>query len=451
MSTETELKLWHWYVADDEDGFRLSLVMGRGDNEVYCVTPPALIAAVVPKNLIGPIAGPGEPPPAPKDREDAKRMANLFARRSRGRAERGEATYYAYRDRFLDSSETWRDLSDEERDGWASVFADGNAAALEHLERERDEAKERVEEAEERATAAASESLMWQRRAEVAAGSLDDLNTYKALERALCRVLGLDVDESGPSDIERAVAKLKANAAQRDAMVNIAQRQTEQADEWKRRAKRLSEVEQENARLAALLDTMGEQVGAVEDAVAVAEREGSFLNLPKDPDERRRFVERLNTLRPEQVVEMCSRPDDMLFEALSQAAIPDAGEITGAIVAVAHEEAQLAASANRDVRWWKDSAAMWERRANVLRRRCLDLEKRARSSGAAPDGHVRVRIDVEVDAEGGWSAAATENSGCELACLRERAMLGGIVLRSVVEADVPLPREPETVRGTVAS
>lgn len=69
-----ELKLWHWYAGQD-GGLCLLLGQHEDTSTLFVWIPPSTISTADAGSLIGPVAGPGEPPPAPKDREGAERMA----------------------------------------------------------------------------------------------------------------------------------------------------------------------------------------------------------------------------------------------------------------------------------------------------------------------------------------------------------------------------------------
>lgn len=402
MSTGTELKLWHWYwdvgsesepsglvqVLPGEEGWLTCLFNdGHGATTEWSAHAWDLEDPERP-HLIGPIAGPGAPPPAPRDREDAERMARAWAsaedvdhggarwaEQNRSPLDDGEpnecvysrpaiaeaynagveaamrerdaarallaAAEDAHADGIIEDAELRKQVTARDRslrqvrkrlDEFAAKLGSMSTLVSE-LEKSRDEWKERAEEVEERAAATASEARMWEQRAESCAGAFDELNIYKVLESGLCSILGLDRAEAGPSEIEAAVAKLKARASQCDVMTNIAHEQTRQAVEHKERA-------------------------------LAAEREAEHLRNTLDRDD----------------------------------------------------------------------------------------------PSGPPDGHVRVRVAVMADWRGEWSCIGSHSftNDAQRADTRESLEVVGLLLDDAeqthwafIEADVPLPREPETVRGRV--
>lgn len=79
----TDLKLWHWYAVIEpgaEVAYGVAMLTGRrGADGVCLVYSDGFTTTNTSDRIIGPIAGPGEPPPAPKDREGAEGMAREWS------------------------------------------------------------------------------------------------------------------------------------------------------------------------------------------------------------------------------------------------------------------------------------------------------------------------------------------------------------------------------------
>ena len=224
---------------------------------------------------------------------------------------------------------------------------------------------------------------------------------------------------SADAEDERALARAawhKAANLVNDRSIRDAIRLERERDEWKRRAEvetalRL-EAQQENTRIAAEFRSMGEQVAKLEDAAP--------------------------------------QGDKALWEAMTHAG----------------REGVIKRAKHRRTRWLLGrvrAAGEWMGKRDIAVRitghveqdiRTLDPDAPRDVDNGAPDeppaGHVRVRIPVEVTATGAVSTEkhAWVSSEDALAEMRETAKRGSRI--SVIEADVPLPSEPETVRGRVA-
>lgn len=109
---------------------------------------------------------------------------------------------------------------------------------------------------------------------------------------------------------------------------------------------------------------------------------------------------------------------------------------------MAREWAEAEAVAERERDEWKERVLAVERDA-AHRRNTLDRD----DPSGPPEGHVRVRIAVAVDAGGEWVASGQDDWTEEARIMSATFDYTRAGLVTMVEADVPLPREPETVRG----
>lgn len=330
MSTETELKLWHWYAmrgqitgewivvlptrVDESEGGAF-LTDGDGHHGLYATS-----------DLIGPIAGPGEPPEAPKNREEAERMAREWSER-------------AHHDRLsLDSvCMTWRHdfglLDGAEQDRVRAMMGQVHNHHVVDVVRERDSLRGQLQGVEEahalcmrRATRAERERDEWKRRAEDAERK-DDKTLWEAMTHA--------------------------------GRVGVIRRAKQRRTRW----------------LLSRVKAAGNWIGDTESATRIH-------GIVQDE------VHRLD----------------------------------------AQESASL--STRRDDASGSDAPA------------------------GTPAGHVRVRIAVAAGLDATWSA-----SGCDAEDDREKTQSAragmeyadGVHAIAFIEADVPLPHEPETVRGRVTA
>ena len=366
MTQETELKLWHWY-AEAEPGDTCVVVMpieeqSEGFRCVYVGRDRR--ARQVGRTLdeharlhIGPIAGPGEPPPAPKDREDAERMAREWASKhglhvviDHDRVSRCHTTGAV-------SAECTVYVIDPTPNSHNTLLA--ALAAREFV-----------------LTRSAIEGADWERR-----------YADSMLER------------------DAAIAKAMELERERDTVVS-------ERDEWKRRA---GEAERKFAE-------------AHDDAHAL----GHQLREARDHTGRR-------------------------FEQVGEGARVALATALGApkskrsLADLADEAATLLLSRDRSLRQVRkrndDLAAKFGEMSGEVDRLERSIAEQAGLPDEPPAGHRRVPLAVAIRDDGMHYGCSGDLEEVNSWARRQT----GLVHVVRVEADVPLPRQPETVRGRVLS